>query len=61
MIYEFECSKCGRKFELIRTLDENTNTTECPECKNKAKKIMSTFGFKVIGFSSLNGYSHANK
>lgn len=61
MIYEFECTKCNKKFELTRKLSENTNSSICPECNNEAKKIMSQFGFKVIGFNSLNGYSHANR
>jgi len=61
MIYEFECQKCGEQFEEIRTLSENTDEAECPKCEGHSKKIMSKFGFKVNGFSSLNGYSMANK
>ena len=61
MIYEFECPECGNKFEEIRTLAENTNDSKCPKCQSQAEKIPSTFGFKIIGFSSLNGYSHANR
>lgn len=61
MLYEFECKKCGKKFEELRKLDENSNTSTCPECKGEAKKVMSTFGFKINGFASINGYSHANK
>jgi putative FmdB family regulatory protein len=61
MLYEFECKKCGKQFEEIRKLDENSDKAKCPDCGSKAKKIMSTFGFKIIGFASINGYSHANK
>ena len=63
MIYEYKCQnqKCGNEFEERRTLKNNSDVSECPECKGESKKIMSRFGFKIIGFSSLNGYSHANK
>jgi len=61
MLYEFKCETCGDEFEETRTLKENTDKAECPKCKGESKKIMSRFGFKIIGFSSLNGYSHANR
>lgn len=45
-VYEFEC-KCGHVFEeLVRM---NTKTSECPHCKGKAKKIMSTCTFELKG------------
>jgi len=60
MLYEFECKKCGNEFEENRPLKENTQSATCPKCNGGSKKIMSKFGFKIVGFSSLNGYSHAN-
>lgn len=61
MLYEFKCKECGEEFEEYRTLKENTNTSICPKCQKKADKIMSMFGFKIVGFAAINGYSHANK
>ena len=61
MLYEFECKKCSEQFEVIRKLEENSDTAECPKCKGKAKKILSKFGFSIKGFSQLNGYSSANR
>lgn len=61
MIYEFKCKNCGNVFEEIRMLKDNTNSAECPKCNEEGEKIPSTFGFKIIGFASINGYSHANK
>jgi len=61
MLYEFKCKQCGNEFEENRRLIENSNKAECPKCKGESEKIMSKFGFKVMGFSSLNGYSHANR
>jgi len=42
-IYEFECRKCGAKFEeLLRSSDSSGVT--CPKCgTNKIKRLMSTF------------------
>ncbi len=40
-IYEFECKKCGKKFEklILSTDDKNPG---CPDCHHKdVKKIMS--------------------
>jgi len=61
MLYEFKCRECGEVFEESRKLSENTNSSTCPKCQMEAEKIMSIFGFKIIGFASINGYSHANK
>jgi putative FmdB family regulatory protein len=61
MLYEFECKNCGKRFEEIRKLNQNSDKATCPDCKGESKKVMSTFGFKIIGFASINGYSHANK
>lgn len=60
MLYEFKCKKCGNVFEESRALKDNSEIAVCPKCKYIAKKIVSTFGFKVNGFSQLNGYSSGN-
>lgn len=60
MQYEFQCKKCGHVFEEQRKLKDNSDVSTCPECNNEAEKIASDFGFKVNGYSSLNGYSSAN-
>jgi putative FmdB family regulatory protein len=45
-IYEFECKKCGKRFErLMLSLDDKN--PECPVCNNEeVRKIMSA-GSKV--------------
>ncbi|TET82140.1 zinc ribbon domain-containing protein [candidate division TA06 bacterium] len=51
-IYEYECKKCGHRFEKI----ERTNSSErkvCPVCKGKAKRVLPSgvaFVFKGSGF-----------
>lgn len=31
-IYEYECKKCGHKFELMRHISENDKGIVCPDC-----------------------------
>lgn len=45
-VYEFQC-KCGHVFEELVRMD--TNERECPQCKQKAKKIMSACTFELKG------------
>lgn len=61
MIYEFQCKKCGKVFEEIRKLEDRNNSGECPECNSEGERVASKFGFKIVGFASINGYSHANR
>ena len=45
-IYEYECSKCGVKFELRRGMEDSDDEIECPKCgKKKPERIFSSFGF----------------
>ena len=58
-IHEYQCNKCGYIFEEITpSMDVVKASTECPECANKAVKIMSGGTvFNVLGYNSNNGYS----
>ena len=42
-IYEYCCSKCNNKFELLRTLSQSDEDTSCPQCQNVARRIFSRF------------------
>lgn len=42
-IYEYNCSHCDFKFELLRPLNQATDEASCPHCHNKAERILSTF------------------
>lgn len=40
-IYEFECCKCGKKFERLVLGSDDTNP-ECPDCRSDdVQKLMS--------------------
>lgn len=36
-LYEYRCPKCGERFELLRSLSERDDETECPRCREKGK------------------------
>ena len=42
-IYEYVCSNCELKFELLRRLTEVNEKASCPSCHNSAERIFSTF------------------
>ena len=42
-IYEFFCSTCNSKFELLCSLSQSDKDASCPRCHNVARRILSTF------------------
>jgi putative FmdB family regulatory protein len=42
-IYEYHCTACGHKFELLRSMSESDKDAACPQCKQKAKRAVSCF------------------
>lgn len=43
-IYEYECSNCGKKFELRRGMTERDAEAACPGCASKnSKRVLSIF------------------
>jgi len=42
-IYEYVCSSCESKFELLRPLSQATESSSCPECHQSAERVLSTF------------------
>ena len=49
-IYEFQCNKCGKRFEKILNLSESLKNIEC-NCPKKApsKKVVSAPSFRLGG------------
>ena len=50
-IYEYICSDCGLKFELLRALSQSNEEASCPNCHNSAERILSP----VASFSKDEG------
>ncbi|MCD6599628.1 MAG: zinc ribbon domain-containing protein [Dehalococcoidia bacterium] len=42
-IYEYSCSHCNVKFELLRSLAQSGEAALCPNCHGSAKLIFSSF------------------
>ena len=43
-IYEYECRKCGEKFEAIRSIADNDSEINCPKCEAKnPRRVCSVF------------------
>ena len=49
-IYEFQCNKCGKRFEKILSLSKSSKNIEC-NCPKKApsKKVVSAPSFRLGG------------
>ncbi|WP_419421095.1 FmdB family zinc ribbon protein [Legionella sp. D16C41] len=48
-IYEYECSNCHHKFDLMQKIND-TPATQCPQCfKDTAVRLISAAGFQLKG------------
>ena len=61
-LYEYECTKCGEKIEVIR-LFSDPPLTVCPNCGGKLTKLLSSpaFQFKGSGFYKTDYRSESYK
>ena len=66
--YEYECEKCGHRFELFQSMSEAPKK-RCPKCKGKVKRLIGTgagmifkgSGFYVTDYRSESYKSQKNK
>ncbi|MFC2045500.1 FmdB family zinc ribbon protein [Chloroflexota bacterium] len=56
-IYEYLCSSCNNKFELLRPMSQAKENTSCPICKAAAERLLSPFSRIFEGSSNSNGVS----
>ncbi len=42
-IYEYSCSDCHLRFELVRPVSQAGEDAKCPRCQASAKRVFSTF------------------
>jgi putative FmdB family regulatory protein len=47
-IYEYECSSCGKRFEIFQKMSEK-ELTECRVCKGRLQKLISNCSFQLKG------------
>jgi putative FmdB family regulatory protein len=51
-VYEYYCSRCETKFELLRSMDRADAPAPCPSCQSaEVKRVISRF----LSFSKGNG------
>ena len=60
-IFEYRCSDCNTKFEVLHKSQEKEEDIICPKCNsNKSKKLMSSFAASMDGSSSFSGSSYSD-
>ncbi|NLE09195.1 MAG: zinc ribbon domain-containing protein [Dehalococcoidales bacterium] len=68
-IYEYVCSDCHSKFELLRSMSRADEKAECPQCKHNAERVLSKFACfssdssgmtSAVGGSSCSSCSSGN-
>ncbi|HYJ34362.1 MAG TPA: FmdB family zinc ribbon protein [Candidatus Binatia bacterium] len=50
--YEYECSKCGHRFEVFQSMSDEPKK-RCPKCRSKVRRLIGTGAgmiFKGSGF-----------
>jgi len=47
-IYEYECTKCGHRFEVIQKVSD-TPIKKCEKCKAKAERLISSPAIQFKG------------
>jgi len=55
-LYEYECKKCGHKFESVRNIADSQSILKCPKCgRESAYKIISIFNSPSAGRCAPKG------
>jgi putative FmdB family regulatory protein len=50
-VYEYMCKDCKKRFELMRPFSKSNESADCPHCRKKAERIMSTCYSQSVGAS----------
>ena len=59
-LFEYKCSDCNNRFEILHKSVNNIEGVECPECHSiDVKKLLSTFSAAGLSASGSN-YSLAD-
>ena len=51
-IYEYYCADCGLDFEVMRSVSQSGEPSNCEKCGNPAKRQLSNFAFKSNTFTA---------
>lgn len=61
--YEYECEKCGHRFELFQSMSEEPRK-RCPKCRGKVRRLIGTGAgmiFRGSGFYATDYRSQSYK
>jgi putative FmdB family regulatory protein len=61
--YEYECEKCGHRFELFQKMTDKPKS-RCPKCRGKVRRLIGTGAgivFKGSGFYTTDYRSKSYK
>ncbi len=54
-LYEYKCSECEERFELMRPMSAADDPAECPECSGtESRRLISNFASITPGASALS-------
>ncbi len=54
-LYEYKCSECEERFELMRPMSAADDPAECPECGGtESQRLISNFASITPGASALS-------
>jgi putative FmdB family regulatory protein len=54
-LYEYKCSDCEERFELMRPMSAADERAECPECGGtESRRLISNFASVTPGASALS-------
>lgn len=58
-IYEYQCTKCGEKFEVRQSIGEDGSKLNCPKCNaENPKRLFSSFSSPSSTTSEPSGISY---
>ena len=55
-IYEYKCTECQHKFDLLRPSALSSQPSDCPKCGKSSERVLVT-SFACRGGATLNGDS----
>jgi putative FmdB family regulatory protein len=56
-IYEYFCSDCKIKFELLKPMSQSNQSASCPKCGGGAERVLSSFCRNSDGLEDSSGGS----
>jgi putative FmdB family regulatory protein len=57
-MYEYRCPDCGKRFEMLRRMQDADRDVECPNClSERAERLLSTFSSGGCGSSGSGRFT----